>query len=364
MPAPITTKLWTVTPNKRNAYVSLVDMTSWCLYENKLAMIAAGWTVKFSSNGVTGPANGADTTDRWLARANAGVRATIAGAAQSWIVLQNVDSVQVLLAFQGATDDIARITFSPRGLYTLAGTTTFQPTASDEVTSSSATTIINATTSADRVMTIWCSNDTRNWSFILFRASAIVCTVGVEAIVNLCAPFVFGDGAVDAPYVGYRYTNLIRHNNTAFPGTITPTSGLLFGVTGAVARVFTLGTSKVIRIGSGEICMCYEGNAGGGPTNPFLSTVNVSELNNGAPAMPIVWSSFITAGATGVLGYPIDWLQMMTASISTPTLGDFSPGYEIGDTPGVSLLRSNWFVTLGAGMVRPWKNVSAVMDIT
>lgn len=364
MTAPITSKVWTIGPNKRNAFVSLVDETSWVLYENKVQMVTAGWTVKFSCNGVTGPTNGADTTDRWTARANAGVRATIAGAAQSWIVLQNADGVQVLLAFQGATDDIARIAFSPKVGYVLAGTTTFQPTATDEVVASSAATIVNATASADRVMTIWTSNDTRNWSFIVFRASAIVCTVGVEQIVNLCAPFVFGDGASDVPYVGYRYTVLTRTSAVTFPTTISPTSGLLFGVTGAIARVFTAGTSKTIRVGAGEILMCYEGNAGGGPSNPFLSTVNVSELNNGAPTMPVVWSSFITAGATGVLGYPIDWWQLVTSSISTPALGDFSPGYEVGDTPGVSSVRSNWFVTLGAGMVRPWKNAAATLDIT
>jgi hypothetical protein len=364
MTAPITSKLWTIAPNVRNLYTTLVDMTAWCLYENKVAMVGVGWTVKFSSDGVTGPANGADTTDRWLARANAGVRAAVAAAAQSWIVLQNVDGVQVLLDFQGASDDIARIAFSPKGLYTLAGTTTHQPTATDEVICSSTATVISATAGGDRVMSIWTSNDTRNWSFIVFRTAAVISFIGVERIVNLCGPGVFGDGVVDIPYVGWRYTNLVRHNSTSFPGTINPTSGLLFGVTGAIARVFTAGTSKTIRIGGGGVLCCYEGNAGGGPTNPFLSTVNVSELNIGVPAMPVLWSSFITAGATGFIGYPIDWWQMVAAGGATPAQSDFVPGYEVGDTPGVDPVRTNWFVALGASVIRPWKNSAPTLEVT
>lgn len=363
MTAPITSKVWTISPNVRNAYVSLVDMTSWCLYENKVAMLAVGWTVKFSSDGVTGPASGADTTDRWAARANAGVRATVAAAAQSWIVLQNVDGVQVLLDFQGASDDIARISFSPKGLYTLAGTTTHQPTASDEVVSTSAATIVNATTSADRVMSIWCAADTRQWSFVMYRANALVCTVGVERINNFCGTFIFGDGASDVPYVGYRYTLLTRPVNHSNPSTVSPTSQLLFGVTTAVARVFTVGSSKVIRLGGGSIGSCFEGNPGGVPSNIFITNVNVSELNAGAPMTPLYWSSFFTANATGFIGTPVDWWQMATTSAAVPAQADSVAGYEVGDTPGVSPLRSNWFIVLGSAMVRPWRNAAATLEI-
>jgi len=363
MTAPITTKVWTVLPNKRNAYTSLADMTAWCLFENKVAMKNIGWTVKFSCDGTTGPSSGADTTDRWATRANAQTRGAAAANPQSWIVMQNADGVQVLLAFQGATDDAARISISPKGLYTLATPSTNQPTATDELATGA--TVIGTSTSGDRTMTIWVSNDTKNWSFIVFRAGAVIGTWGAERITNFCAPNVFSpDGLSDIPYVTYRYTSLGRQTGAGVPGTITPTSLLLFGVNGALARVFTAGTAKSIRVGGGQVMFCYEGNVGGVPSAPFASQADVSGLNNGTPAMPIIWSSSFTSGATGFIGSPIDWWQMVTTSASIPNQGDFVPGYEVGDTPGVSPQRTNWFVALGCGMVRPWKNAAVTLETT
>lgn len=365
MTAPLLTKTWNVSANLRRAYSSLNDLAAWMMYQNKAAMVAAGWTVKLSCDGTTGPTNGADTTDRWASQANATTRAMIAGAAQSWIVLQNSDGVQVLITYQGASDDIWHLTFSPSGVYTLAGTTTFQPTATDEVVLNTANTMTNATASLDRVMTIWCTTDTKQWSFALFRNSTIVGIYGVERVNNLCAAGVFSsDGITDHPYVGYRYTACARTGTT---GT-GPVSGALnvspggASWSGGSARVFTGGAARITRTGGGEIMICPA-------TGSSMSTIGVFNADKPAaqnalssPMLPIYWSGEKVANLDGIIGYPIDWWQMYTSSGSTPGLGDFVPGYEPGDnTAGAA--RANWLVALGAAMVRPWKNASASLEI-
>ena len=82
MPAPILTKTWTIFPNLRRPFTSLADSTGWFFYENKTKMLAAGWTVKFTCNGTTGPSGAGDTTDRWLSIANASTRGASAATAQ------------------------------------------------------------------------------------------------------------------------------------------------------------------------------------------------------------------------------------------------------------------------------------------
>ena len=49
------------------------------------------------------------------------VRGAAAGNAQSYGVYQAADGCQILIAYQGASDDIIRISYSKGGLFTLAG---------------------------------------------------------------------------------------------------------------------------------------------------------------------------------------------------------------------------------------------------
>lgn len=361
MTAPITTKNWTIDANKRNAYVSLVGMVGWFAYEHLTSLLAAGWVVKWTSDGTNGPASAGDNTNLFTGAADFATRATIAAAAQAYFVVENTANVELMITYQGASDDIARISFSPTG-FTLAGTPTHQPTASDEMVVMTGTSVVNATTSADRVMTIWTTDDTMHWSFALFRQSTLINVVGVEFVNSLC-----GSGVFAVPYVGYRFTNCSRQQNAAIGRPTAGPDSTAFGSAswlGIAARVFTAAASRVTRVGAGELIV----NTNAGNVNSADSLFNsTTPALQGAssPAIPIIWSGERAANLDGLLGYPVDWWQMVTSVITTPALGDFVPGYEVGDTPGVSPAspRSNWFVSLGSAMIRPWKNAAATLEI-
>ena len=203
-------KDWSINPNVRNTYTSLADMSGWYIYENHTWLKTHGWTVKFTCDGTTGPANVSDTTDRLLSKADADTRGANAAAAQSYSVLQNPDGVQLMFAFQGATDDVIRISYSPGGLFTVVGGgSAVQPTASDEVVFCQGNSVVNAGTSLDRVMTIWAADDGTAWSNILFRNNAIQTMLGFEKVNSACPATVLAK-----PYFAYRY-NSFERNNTA-----------------------------------------------------------------------------------------------------------------------------------------------------
>ena len=112
-------------------------------------MTAGGATIKWTCDGVTGPTSAGDTTNRLLTKANCTVQGAAAGNAQCYFVVTNDDGAQLGIFFQGATADVVRVAYSPGGLYVLAGKTTTQPTATDEVPLSVRNSIIGATDSAD-----------------------------------------------------------------------------------------------------------------------------------------------------------------------------------------------------------------------
>lgn len=366
--APQLTKNWTISPNLRRPYTSLIDQVGWLFYENKTKLLAAGWTVKFSSNGITGPANGADTTDRLTSIGTIATRATVAAAPQSWIALQNSDGLQVLFAYQGASDDIARITYSHGGLFTLAVTTTHQPTATDETFVITSTSLVNAATSADRVMSIWTTPDTQHWSFVLSRSDVVINAIGVERVTSYCGVNVF-----DVPYIGYRHTVFLLFNNPGgLSGTgITPITtpydvlGVYGGANfrGTIARVFTSAVSRINRIHGGWIEIAHLPDG-------FTRTYNDIFFNDiypalqgsrGAPCYPIIWSGERVANLDGILGSPIDWWICHTNQSGVPTRSNMLPGFDIGDNPSTDPVRSNWCVAIGNAMVRPWKDVAAAM---
>lgn len=369
MTAPLLTKNWTITPNLRRTYSSLNDLVSWFYYENKVAILAAGWTVKFSCDGTTGPSSGADTTDRWTSMAATNTRGAAAGNPQSWIVLQNSDGVQIRFAYFGATDDVGTIAFSPGGLYTVAGTTTHAPTATDEVLISSGNSLVNATTSLDRVMSIWVSSDTKHWACTIFRNSALINYIGVEVINNLCSPATIfsADGVTAKPYIGFRYTNAARAFTTGTPINTTPNVAVgAASWTGAACRVYTAATSRLNRIGGGF--WANQNIVGSETSGNFSVAVNFNgtqpalQGGNTSPLVPLYWSGERAANLDGILGYPIDWWQMITSALTTPATGDFVPGFDPGDnTAGAT--RSNWLVCIGSASVRPWRNAAATLEV-
>jgi hypothetical protein len=349
----------------------------WWLYQNKTAMLAAGWTVKFSSDGTTGPASAADTTDRWPSAAVGPVtRATIAAAAQSWMVLQNVDGVQVLFAFQGGSDDICRVSMSQAGSFTLAAPTTQQPTAADEVIATNGVSVINATTSGDRVMSIGCT--TESWWCCSFRASAIILFLSVEKIDSACDTVVLAQ-----PYIVSKLTNVSATTGnaggsaTAMGGHSTINAQNASAWRGVATRVVTGGTGRIIRVGGGartapcapannsnlEISMGPGDYSGAGQPNGNM-VANPPALNNGTiPVLTIGWFGERTANMDGYLGQPIDWWYAHTTSTAIPATGDFVSALAPGDSQATPV-RTNWLVCIGAGVIRPWLNAAATMQIT
>jgi hypothetical protein len=110
-----------------------------------------------------------DLTDRWLTFSNVTTRGASAAAPQSWIVLRDGNGVDILLAYQGATDDVCRISFSPTQLFVAAGTPTHQPTATDEQVVKATTSAVNPTTFMDRIWFGWRSSDNKACRFAVAR---------------------------------------------------------------------------------------------------------------------------------------------------------------------------------------------------
>ncbi len=192
MSTPILKKSWTISANNRISFVSLNDTMSKYLFGVKEFLKTHGYTVRGSSNGSTAsPANTlvSDGVDRWTTAANVTTRGAASANAQSWTVLRDATGVDILLAYQGATDDVARISFSVGQLFTTQATGTFQPTATDEAVMLSALTLINATTSADRVWFGWVDNQSKLCRFAVARSGVFTGQLwGVErlfSIVNL-----------------------------------------------------------------------------------------------------------------------------------------------------------------------------------
>lgn len=366
--APQLTKNWNIAANLRRVFTTLVDQVGWFFYENKTRMLTAGWTVKFSSNGTVGPTNSLDTTDRWTGLSAIATRASVAAAPQSWIVLQNTDGLQILFTYQGASDDIARISYSHGGLFTLAGTTTFQPTATDETIVINATSLVNATASQDRVMSIWATTDTTQWSAMLARGGNIEHVLGVEKVVSYCGPNVF-----TVPYVGYRHLVFLLYNNPGgLSGTgvtpITTNYNVLgtygnAGFRGTVARVFTASASRINRLGGGWVEVSSFADTFTRSYNDvfFNDIYPALQGSRGAPCYPIIWSGERVVNLDGILGSPIDWWIQHTNQAGVPGRTNMLPGFDVGDNPNVDPVRSNWCVAIGNAMVRPWKNAAAAM---
>lgn len=309
---PTPTKTWNITPNNRIPFVTLLDCQQNYLLGVKNAMKAAGMNVKGSCSAGTGAM---DAADRWNSSGDVTPRATSAGASQAWIVVTMANGVDVLIAFQGASDDIARVSFSPGGLYVAASTPSNQPTATDEVILMQAVSLIGATASGDRVWHALITADAKQMRFLVSRGGVFVgerwsveeFTPTVDASVNL-SPAVCG----------------IALTNTAPLGTTT-TVGQARSIIGGIARGMT----------------CIFG------VETFATATNWSNTKTGLqggssyPAFPLKIGSSL-AGAEGPLGELIDaWLGRTGAGE-----GDT---YDSKKWIGVSGL-----VGANGGMMWPW----------
>lgn len=306
MSLPTITKTWTFSLNNRETFSTVLDAMQAYAYQLKeFLKTTMGYTVKGSCTAGTGAMDG---TDRWASKASVTPRATVAAASQAWFVLTDASGIDIAMCFQGASDDIFRFSMSVGGNFVAAGTANQQPTATDEAVIISASTIVLATASLDRIWNFMGSSDKKFFRATVIRNSTMVSHWGVELVSSVTAsPTVFTPAAV-----GFFY-------NSATPA-------VLFGqpspTTTAIARVTTLTTTGLVTAnitlaGGGE----GFGNIGGSSGSSW--SVEKPELQgaNGELIVPLTWCNQVT-GTSGKLANRIDWWSAIANAQTTPATGD------------------------------------------
>jgi hypothetical protein len=130
----------------------------------------------------------------------------------------------------------------------------------------------------------------------------------------------------------------------------------------AAGRVFTAAASRVVRLYGGEIIIGTSVAANPVPGSLTNNTYPALQGANGTPLVPPIFSGERAANLDGFFGQAIDWWVAYTSSVAQPAIGDFLPGYEPGDTVGVTAQRSNWLVSVGGAFVRPWRNAAITLE--
>lgn len=325
-------KLTTGTPGSRIAYVSLIDTMQNYLYGVKTFLLANGYTLLWSASAGTGPANAADHTDRITSAATVTPRATIAGASQAWFVLTDANGAQLLITYQGASDDICRISFSPGALFTQAGTTNQQPTATDEELISSAVSVVGSSTSADRVWHGWATADGKNCRFMIYRSGAIVGVMwGLELFTLPTLP---GNVTFVPTLTGRGVWGF------CFLASQTGSCSAAAGAYGAVSQG-GLTRALISSVGKDVQCGLSTWSASNVVAPQLLSTNAALQGTNGFTPWPLVLMS-VLGGADGYVGALADWY------LANPT------GLVVGNGFGVSY---NW-IQLGVIL---WPNPSLVV---
>lgn len=292
MGLPAVTKVWDYNCiNQRIPWVSLNDAAASVMYKWKNELVShCAWTAKWSCDGTTGPANAADATDRWASKANCTTRATVAAAAQSWIVLTGGNGGQLLLCYQGASDDIFRIGWSPGALYTIAATPTNQPTATDEIVVATGVTMVGATAGVDRILHCVGTTDGKLFRAFVYAAGTCQRSFGVEAI----TPTVAAGVAFNPPVVVWNSPGISYANAAGSAGGSLANNSGAAGASGAqAARV----NSTTIAVGGGAERYL------GGTSACFSETA--PSLNGAAPIVPLCFASN-AANLSGKLGNRID----------------------------------------------------------
>lgn len=169
MALPTVTRTWVYSVNNRITYVSLLDTMQRFLHGVKTFLIANGYTCRGSASAGTGAMDG---VDRWTATTSVTPRATAAVASQAWIVLRSpTTGIDILFAYQGASDDVCRISYSAGGLYVAAGTPNQQPTATDETVDPFASLSHISSGTGDRIWQGFVSTDQRACRFLLAKTN-------------------------------------------------------------------------------------------------------------------------------------------------------------------------------------------------
>lgn len=317
-------KIWTISANNRITFVTLNDTMSKYLFGIKVFLKANGYLVKGSSNGTTGAM---DAVDRWVTSANVTTQGAGSGSAQSWIVLTDGNGVDILMTYQGATADVARLSFSPGALFVASGTPQNQPTATDEVVFSSAITLINNTASADRIWFGWVDSKSQLCRFAIARSGVFVASNwGVERVFSV----VGGGGAAlwNPPVWGFAIPfNQQALINGSLIGGARPTVA-------SVAANVTVGLGMEYLINSAAIF---------GSIKPELQGAE------GYPIYPLTIATNNVVGNRGKLGNLFDWWQGRTSGAVD---GDLYGTFQLLGLTGIDGVNNG-------SLLWPWDGVTA-----
>jgi len=312
MGAPSKQKTWSIAKCVRIPFVSLNGTMAAFLFGIKQHLKTVGYTVKGSCDGTTGAM---DAVDRWATAANATTRGAAAGNAQSWIVLTDGQGVNILFTYQGASDDIAKVSFSPTGVFVAAGTPANQPTATDEQVVTSAASLIANTASGDRLYSVWASSDAKMFRAAVARGGVWVgkpmwveeFTPIVEAPMSLTPPVwggsnAAGNGGVAGgttigacrPIVSGSPVNSIMQwglevfgNNSGLWGNAKPHAQ---GATGYPTFPLSIGSNTAGALGKyGDLIDCWLGRTTGGTAGDDYASLQFIGMTGYAGDIGGVW---------------------------------------------------------------------------
>lgn len=326
MTLPAIQKTWTITANNRVPFTTLNAATANALFGIKQFLKANGYTVRGSSNGTTAPTANTlitDGVDRWTTAADATTRGATSTAAQSWIILTDGNGVDILLAYQGSTDDLIVLAYSVGNLWTTAATATFQPTATDSLVVSSGSSFIgNSSIISDRIWFGWVDSQRKLCRFAFASGGT---WVGSPWVIEIFTPETTAPGSIAANIWGFFVS--------------ATSASILNGTTVGAARKIT-GSVAASQANSGVV-FSMEWT---GLNSNNLSTIK-PELQGatGYTAYALGIASNFTS-YNGKLGALIDWYQGRTNA---------DPGAVYGNKQWISMGGVNGSGTINAGMW-PW----------
>jgi hypothetical protein len=170
MSLPTLQKSYTFSPCNRITFVSATQCYQDEFVAFKNFLKTCGFTVKGSSDGTTAAMDGSDRIVTPATHWN--TRGATTTSAQSWIVIEHTGmaGAEVLFCYQGGSVNTLKVAISPGGLWTVAGTATFQPTATDElIIMAAGTNLDGGAASLDRLWSGWCATDGSEFDFAIAR---------------------------------------------------------------------------------------------------------------------------------------------------------------------------------------------------
>lgn len=280
--------------NQRISFSSVVAVMGGYISGIGNFLVSKGYTVVGSSDGTSAAMDG---VNRCTTAAGYAVQGASATSAQSWLCLRAANGAQTLFCYQGSQVWTGRVSFSPGGLFVLAGTATFQPTATDEqVFIAAGTDLVNSNASNDRIFNVWVDSAANGWRACLFRLNVMVGTaMGVELFDTS-----FLQTPVSAPVPVWGFAYNASNISNMFNGGTSQGAGSVYvaNLTGGLARLLFSGTPITAQLGA-------TWKSFGGQSGPELD--GISLIGNGNLVAIRTLGLFSLTSNVGDVGNRFDW---------------------------------------------------------